>query len=97
MSQTRYLQAGPDFWRSIRKSYSSAWESQKERSSATIRWPSGLIQQFEELPANHRIEIEEGAAGFRCEAIRQRARCLRACRRNASSRTVACPGGDLVS
>ena len=31
---------------------------------ATIRWPNGLSQQFEGLPVNHRIEIEEGSARF---------------------------------
>jgi tetratricopeptide (TPR) repeat protein len=34
---------------------------------ATIRWPNGLTQQFEGLPVNHRIEIEEGSAAFAVE------------------------------
>jgi len=29
---------------------------------ATIRWPSGLIQEFQNLPPNHRIWVEEGTA-----------------------------------
>jgi len=37
---------------------------------AEIRWPSGSIQHFEALPANHRIEIEEGSDQFRAEAFR---------------------------
>ena len=32
--------------------------------AATIRWPSGLSQQFDSLPVNHRIDIEEGSATF---------------------------------
>ena len=31
---------------------------------ASIRWPSGMKQQFEALPAGHRIEIEEGSSAF---------------------------------
>ncbi len=37
---------------------------------ADIRWPSGTAQHFEALPANHRIEIEEGADKFRAVAFR---------------------------
>ncbi len=33
-------------------------------ASATIRWPSGLTQSFDRLPANHRIEIQEGSQEF---------------------------------
>src|SRR5208337_4017758 len=38
-------------------------------ASAEIRWPSGNAQHFEGLPANHRIEIEEGAEGFQAKAF----------------------------
>jgi len=31
---------------------------------ATVRWPSGLTQDFENLPANHRIQIEENSSSF---------------------------------
>jgi tetratricopeptide (TPR) repeat protein/thiol-disulfide isomerase/thioredoxin len=37
---------------------------------AEIRWPSGNVQHFEVLPANHRIEIEEGSDKFRAMAFR---------------------------
>ena len=37
--------------------------------SATIRWPSGGTQVFEQLPVNHRIEIEEGAGSFSAKAF----------------------------
>jgi Flp pilus assembly protein TadD/peroxiredoxin len=30
----------------------------------TVRWPSGLSQQFEHVPVNHRIEIEEDSDSF---------------------------------
>ena len=31
----------------------------------SVRWPSGLVQVFEDVLPNQRIEIEEGAPGFR--------------------------------
>ena len=37
---------------------------------AEIRWPSGTVQHFEGLPANHRVEIEEGSDKFRAVAFR---------------------------
>jgi tetratricopeptide (TPR) repeat protein len=33
-------------------------------ASAEIRWPNGDVQRLEGLPANHRIEIEEGSSKF---------------------------------
>jgi tetratricopeptide (TPR) repeat protein/thiol-disulfide isomerase/thioredoxin len=39
-------------------------------ASAEIRWPHGSVQHFEGLPANHRIEIEEGTEGFQAAAFR---------------------------
>jgi tetratricopeptide (TPR) repeat protein len=38
-------------------------------ASAEIRWPSGSVQHFEGLPANHRLEIEEGSDKFRAVAL----------------------------
>ncbi|MFZ0959847.1 MAG: tetratricopeptide repeat protein [Terriglobia bacterium] len=39
-------------------------------ADAEIRWPNGDVQHWEGLPANHRIEIEEGAQGFHAVAFR---------------------------
>jgi tetratricopeptide (TPR) repeat protein len=39
-------------------------------ASAEIRWPGGDVQHFEGLPANHRVEIEEGSEKFRPVAFR---------------------------
>jgi len=38
-------------------------------ASAEIRWPNGGVQHLEGLPANHRVEIEEGAEGFQAKAF----------------------------
>ncbi|SPE23035.1 TPR repeat-containing protein [Acidobacteriia bacterium SbA2] len=39
-------------------------------ASAEIRWPNGDVQHFEGLPANHRIEIEEGSEKFQAVPFR---------------------------
>jgi tetratricopeptide (TPR) repeat protein/peroxiredoxin len=38
-------------------------------ASAEIRWPCGRVQLFTGLPANHRIEVEEGAEQFQATAF----------------------------
>ena len=35
--------------------------------SATVRWPSGLVSSYKDLPGNHRIEIVEGSESFHAE------------------------------
>jgi tetratricopeptide (TPR) repeat protein len=37
---------------------------------ASIRWPSGLVQQLHDLPINHRVWVEEGSEPSRIEAFR---------------------------
>jgi Flp pilus assembly protein TadD/peroxiredoxin len=64
LSQTRYLQAGSGFLAQHSKEVFFGVGKPEGTIRATIRWPSGLSQKFEDLPANHRIEIEEGAAAF---------------------------------
>jgi tetratricopeptide (TPR) repeat protein len=39
-------------------------------ANAEIRWPNGGVQHLEGLPANHRIEIEEGTERFQAELFR---------------------------
>jgi tetratricopeptide (TPR) repeat protein/peroxiredoxin len=39
-------------------------------ANAEIRWPSGNVQHFDGLPANHRVEIEEGSDRFQAVAFR---------------------------
>ena len=64
LTQTKYLQAGSGFLAEHSKEMFFGVGKPEGAIRATIRWPSGLDQKFEGLPANHRIEIEEGAATF---------------------------------
>ncbi|HZD47673.1 MAG TPA: FG-GAP-like repeat-containing protein, partial [Silvibacterium sp.] len=62
--QTKYLQAGSGFLAQHSKEVFFGVGKENRRIRASIRWPSGLSQEFEDLPVNHRIEIEEGVSKF---------------------------------
>jgi tetratricopeptide (TPR) repeat protein len=62
--QTKYLQAGSGFLSQHTKEFFFGLGEAQGAVRATIHWPSGLVQSFEALPVNHRIEIEEGAERF---------------------------------
>jgi Flp pilus assembly protein TadD/peroxiredoxin len=64
LKQTRYLQAGTGFLAQHSKEVFFGVGDIEGNVHATIRWPSGLSQRFEQLPVNHRIEIEEGSPTF---------------------------------
>jgi len=64
LKQTKYLQAGSGFLAQHSKELFFGIGKQEDNIQCTVRWPSGLSQQFEHLPANHRIEIEEASAAF---------------------------------
>jgi tetratricopeptide (TPR) repeat protein len=64
LRQTKYLQAGSGFLAQHSKELSFGVGNNHRGIRATVRWPSGLTQTFEQLPANHCIEIEEGVSTF---------------------------------
>jgi len=65
--QTKYLQAGSGFLAQHSKELFFGVGKPEGTIRATVRWPSGLSQQFEHLPINHRIEIEEGVSSFQAK------------------------------
>lgn len=64
LRQTKYLQAGSGFLAQHSKEVFFGVGKQEGAVRAVIRWPSGLSQEFNGLPVNHRIEIEEGSTTF---------------------------------
>ncbi|MGH9605681.1 MAG: tetratricopeptide repeat protein [Terracidiphilus sp.] len=64
LRQTKFLQAGSGFLAQHTKDLFFGLGSPRNKISAIIQWPSGLRQHFEDLPANHRIQIEEGSNRF---------------------------------
>ena len=69
LRQTKYLQAGSGFLSQHTKELFFGVGKTTDPIRATIRWPSGGTQVFEHVPVNQRIEIEEGSAEFRGEAL----------------------------
>jgi tetratricopeptide (TPR) repeat protein len=67
--QTRSVQAGSGFLSQHSKEvFFGLGKIERDKQpaaaplvKATVRWPSGLVQEFPDLPINHRIWIEEGA------------------------------------
>jgi tetratricopeptide (TPR) repeat protein len=69
-TQTRELQAGSGFLSQHSKELFFGLGQAKGSAQASIRWPSGLVQKLHDLPANHRVWIEEGSDSFRVEAFK---------------------------
>jgi tetratricopeptide (TPR) repeat protein/peroxiredoxin len=68
--QTRSLQAGSGFLSQHSKDIFFGLGKAKGPIRASIRWPSGLLQELKDLPVNHRFWVEEGATPSRIEAFR---------------------------
>src|SRR6185503_4079290 len=56
LRQTKYLQAGSGFLSQHTRELFFGLGKGEGPVRATVRWPSGLTQTFENLPANRRIE-----------------------------------------
>jgi tetratricopeptide (TPR) repeat protein len=69
-SQNRTLQAGSGFLSQHSKDVFFGLGETKNTVQASIRWPSGLVQEWRDLPANHRIWVLEGSESFRLEPFR---------------------------
>ncbi|HKW26482.1 MAG TPA: FG-GAP-like repeat-containing protein [Terriglobales bacterium] len=68
--QTRQLQAGSGFLSQHSKEVLFGLGKANGPVHASIRWPSGLVQELRDLPVNHRIWVEEGADAVRTEPFR---------------------------
>ena len=67
LRQTKYLQAGSGFLSQHTKELFFGLGKGEGSVRATVRWPSGFTQTFENLPVNRRIEIQEGANDFQAQ------------------------------
>jgi tetratricopeptide (TPR) repeat protein/peroxiredoxin len=68
--QTRFLQAGSGFLSQHSKDVFFGLGMAKGDVKASIRWPSGLVQELHALPANHRVWVTEGAEPSRIETFK---------------------------
>ncbi|HXJ94073.1 MAG TPA: FG-GAP-like repeat-containing protein [Terriglobia bacterium] len=65
--QVKFLQAGSGFFSQHTKELFFGLGEHRGTVRASVCWPSGLVQQFEGLPSNHRIELQEGSSEFHAE------------------------------
>ncbi len=65
--QRSTLRAGSGFLTQNSKVLTFGLRPSKGPIRVTVHWPNGSTQSFENLPANHRIHIEEGVADFQAE------------------------------
>jgi len=84
--QTKMLQAGSGFLCQHSKDVFFGLGEATGLVDASIRWPSGLIQELNDLPADHRIWVEEGSAPTRMEAFTKSSRGTVAITRSAELR-----------
>jgi len=62
--QTKFLQAGSGFLSQHTKELFFGLGDAHGTIRASVRWPSGLTQTFDRLPASQRIVLEEGSQDF---------------------------------
>src|SRR5215469_15024815 len=60
--QTKYLQAGSGFLSQHTKEIFFGLGDQSGPVTVTVRWPSGRVGTFPNVPANHRIELTENSS-----------------------------------
>jgi tetratricopeptide (TPR) repeat protein/peroxiredoxin len=68
--QTRMLQVGSGFLSQHSKEVFFGLGKAKGSVRASIRWPSGTVQEFRGLPMNHRVWVTEGSVEVRVEPFR---------------------------
>ena len=64
LRQTKYLQAGTGFLSQHSKELFFGLGNAAGNISVSVRWPNGLIQEFRDVPQNHRVNIREGDETF---------------------------------
>jgi tetratricopeptide (TPR) repeat protein len=69
LRQLKFVQAGSGFLAQHTKEIFFGLGTHTGEVHAKVRWPNGLVQQFDHLEPGHRIEIEEGATNVRSSAF----------------------------
>jgi Flp pilus assembly protein TadD len=70
-TQRRMIAAGSGFVSQHTKSlYFGLGNASSEAITATIHWPGGNAEEYKDLPANHRIHVEQGTGVRAAEAFR---------------------------
>jgi Tfp pilus assembly protein PilF/peroxiredoxin len=69
LRQTKYLQAGSGFLSQHTKELFFGLGENSTAIKATIRWPNGLTEEFDNLPVNRRIDLHEGNPEFQARPL----------------------------
>ncbi len=64
---SKFLQAGSGFLSQHTKELLFGVGQASGPVRATVRWPNGLVQRFDDLPVGHRVSIEEGSERYGAE------------------------------
>ena len=70
--QTKFVSAGSGFASQHTKELFFGLGDASQTISISIRWPNGAVERYDNLPVNHRVEIEEGQKNFKATAFRAR-------------------------
>jgi len=69
LRQTKYLQAGSGFLSQHTKEVFFGLGNSQGPVRATVKWPSGKTETFENMPINQRVEIREGTSEIHTRAF----------------------------
>ena len=89
MRQIRLLEAGTGFCSQHSKEVFFGLGASNGPVRADIRWPSGLVQHFEGLPVNYRIEIEEGSEAVKSEPFAHESEIAIGCHSERSEESLS--------
>jgi tetratricopeptide (TPR) repeat protein/peroxiredoxin len=89
LRQTKFLQAGSGFLSQRTKELFFGLGEAAGPVRASVRWPSGLVQHFENLAPGNRILIEEGSSRFGAEPFASGAAAMGSARERAGAPEVA--------
>jgi len=68
--QTKFVSAGSGFASQHTKELFFGVGEASQTITISVRWPSGTVSRYENIPVNHRVEIEEGKNEFKSTAYR---------------------------
>ena len=68
-SQTKFLSAGSGFASQHTKELFFGVGTRAQSISVKVVWPNGGIAHYQDVPTNHRIELEEGPTTFKATAF----------------------------
>ncbi len=68
--QTKFVSAGSGFASQHTKELFFGVGEASQAITVSVRWPTGIVTRYNDIPINHRIEIEEGKKEFKATAYR---------------------------